>query len=234
MENYVLKYHPNEFKTFYHYKADCQSKLEYLEAISIRYKEDIENKQQISKKLKEVMEEGKDLQQKSEVIKQACYNLTLLTLDVDSFYLYANIFLDRIPFLLKIIYKDKVTKADIPKKYYENFRVYVDWFKNPQPKTSPQFVDSIFKQKIILYESWFYENIRNPRNKLITHTYFNTFGVWVDSLGNMQRPYITSSNNKNNDIKFLSINLLFEKIIEFLGFLNSYFTDSSIKPTVII
>lgn len=231
IEDFVQKEYPHEYKDFKYYKIDLMFKLEYLELIHLRYEEDKKNWEQTAERMEKFIEDVKSnslsqqaLQQESEVLGEKSVQYSrLLMIDIDSFYIFANILLDRIPFLLKPLYKNRVIKTDIEIECFDNFRKHVNWFiKHPD-----SIIDVKFRDRLLSYGSWFFENLRNPRNQIITHPCWSFFLDEIDFKGNMKRIRKLISVNEKRKVKeetmFSDISILFRKIIEFLEFLDGYF-----------
>lgn len=171
LEDLVKQKRPQqEYEIFRSYNMELAFKLRDVELICLRYEDDKKKWKQFGKRQSKFMENVKsdslsqnELQQESEILgKQFIQYSELLLLDLDSFYVFARILLDRIPFLLSPLYKDIVTKQDVNTR---DFKTHLDWFeKNPE-----SVLDSAFFGIMISFRKWFYEKLRNPRNKLIVH-----------------------------------------------------------------
>jgi len=235
LEDLVKQKYPHEYETFRVYNMDLIFKLRYLELIRLRYETDKKRWEQTGRRQSRFIENvkseslsQKEMQQESGILgKQFIQYSELLMLDIDSFFVFANIFLDRIPFLLRPLYKGKVTNLDIGKKHFKNFKIHLDWFQ----KNHESVIDSAFCDRMISYGKWFCENLRRPRNKIIVHPDWGTFRSEINFNGKLKRihyepPTIGGKRVwvKMEPTELPEISNLFKKIIEFSEFLNQYFS----------
>jgi len=236
LEDLVKQKYPHEYETFRVYKMDLMFKLEYLELICLRYENDKKKWEQFGRRQSRFIENvkseslsQKELQRESKILgKQFIQYSRLLMFDIDSFLVFANILLDRIPFLLRPLYKGIVTNRDIGKRHFENFREHLDWFqKNPE-----SVLDSAFYDRMISYRKWFLEKLREPRNEIIVHPDWDTFRSEISFNGKLKRIRceLRTIGEKRVWMRMESTELpeiskLFKKIIEFLEFLNGYFSE---------
>jgi len=234
LEDLIKQKYPNEYEAFRFYKMDLMFKLEYLELICLRHESDKKNWEQTEKRFNRHMENVRskslsqtELQKESQILgaKSVLYS-RLLMLDKDSFYVFANVLLDRVPFLLRPLYKGKVTNLNIEEKHFKNFVIHLGWLQ----KNREYVLDSAFYDRIISCGNWFCENLRKPRNKIIVHPDWNTFRSEIDFSGKLNRiEYNLSPIGESRkwvrmgSKEFIEISVLFKKIIEFLEFLNDYF-----------
>jgi hypothetical protein len=230
LEDLVKQKYPHEYETFRFYNMDLIFKLRYLELICLRYENDKKKWEQTGRRLSRFIKDSKslskkELQQESRILgKQIIQYSELLNLDIDSFFVFARILLDRIPFLLKPLYKGTVTKQDVK---IIDFKVHLDWLKNnPESVLDPTFYD-----KMMSFRKWFYEKLREPRNEIIVHPDWDHFRSEVSFNGkvNRVRYKLRTIGEKKVWMKMESTELPeiskpFKKIIEFLEFLNEYFS----------
>lgn len=230
LENLVQKKYPHEYDAFKFYHMDLIFKLQYLEIISLRYEDDKNNWIEINKKLNRYLETYKSLSQKlleeesRNIAKQVILYSTLLELDVDSFFIFARILLDRIPYLLRPLYKGIVTNQEIA---IRDMREHLDWFKN-NPKA---VLDLTFYNKMISFREWFYEKLREPRNEYIVHPEWNHIKSSINSEGKIEKIRYKLHSlgerkiwSRMESTELPEINMILGKIIEFLEFLNEYFS----------
>jgi len=215
---------------------DLVFKLRYLELICLRHENDKKKWEQLGRRQSRFIENVKseslsqeELQQESGILgKQFIQYSELLMFDIDGFFVFANILLDRIPFLLRPLYEGIVTNLCIGKGHFENFRKHLDWFqKNPE-----SVLDSAFYDRMISYGEWFLEKLREPRNEIIVHPDWDTFRSEISFNGKLKRiRYELRTNgekrmwNPSSSTELPDISELFKKIIEFLEFLNGYFSE---------
>jgi translation elongation factor EF-1beta len=189
LQDLVKQKYPNEYEPFRFYNMDLAFKLRYLELICLRYENDKEKWEQTGKRIDRFIENVKseslsqnELQQESSILgEQSLQYSELLMLDIDSFLVFANILLDRIPFLLRPLYKGKVTKCDIAKEHFEKFNKHIFWFQN----NCQAILDLAFCKKMVSYGTWFSENLRELRNKIIVHPKWDTFRSEIDFNGKL-------------------------------------------------
>jgi hypothetical protein len=236
LEDLVKQKYPNEYETFRFYNMDLAFKLRYLELICLRYADDKKKWKQYGRRQSRFIENikseslsQKELQQESGILgKQFIQYSELLMLDIDSFFVFANILLDRIPFLLRPLYKGKVTNRDIAKKHFKSFRKHLCWFQ----KNRESVLDSAFYDRIISYGNWFSEKLRELRNEIIVHPRWDTFRSEINFNGKLKRIRYKLQTIEGKRVwmkteftELPNISRLFEKIIEFLEFLNGYFSE---------
>ena len=109
LEDLVKQKYPHEYETFRFYNMDLIFKLRYLELICLRYENDKKKWERFGRRQSRFIENvkseslsQKELQQESGILgKQFIQYSELLMFDIDSFFVFANILLDRIPFLLR-------------------------------------------------------------------------------------------------------------------------------------
>ncbi len=237
LEDLVKQKYPHEYETFGVYKMDLIFKLRYLELICLRYENDKKKLEQTGRRLNRFIENvkseslsQKELQQESEILgKHGIQYPELLNLDIDSFFVFANILLDRIPFLLRPLYKGIVTEQDLKAKYLKSFRRHLDWFKNnPESVLDPAFYD-----KMISFREWFYEKLSEPRNEIIVHPRWKLWRSEVSFNGKVnkvryelrtigEKKVYMRTESKSKELP--EISNLFKEIIEFLEFLNEHFS----------
>ena len=179
LEDAVKQKLSNEYESFRFYNMDLIFKLRYLELICLRYENDKKKWERFGRRQSRFIENvksdslsQKELQQESGILgKQFIQFSELLMFDKDSFFVFANILLDRIPFLLRPLYKGIVTNLDIAKKHFEDFRKHLDWFE-----THPESVlESAFYDRMMSYGKLFLEKLRDLRNEIIVHSDWDTF-----------------------------------------------------------
>ena len=92
-------------------------------------------------------------------------------------------------------------------------------------------LDSAFYDRMISYGKWFCEKLREPRNEIIVHPDWDTFRSEISFNGKLKRIRyeLRTIGEKRVWMKMESTELpeisnLFKKIIEFLEFLNEYFS----------
>jgi len=238
LEDLVKQKSPHEYESFRLYNMDLAFKLRYLELICLRYKDDKKKWERTARRMSKFIENvkseslsQKELQQESGILgKQSIQYSELLMLDIDSFFVFARILLDRITFLLKPLYKGTVTKQCVAMgkgNLRGSFKVQLDWFKNnPESVSDPTFYD-----KMISFRKWYYEKLREPRNKIIIHP-LDIFSSEISLEGKLKRiRYELRTIGEKREWKgmestdFPEISELFKKIIEFLEFLNGYFLE---------
>jgi len=234
LEDLVKQKFPQEYEIFRFYNMDLAFKLRDVELICLRYEDDKKKWKQFGKRQSRFMENvkseslsQKELQQESEILgKQFIQYSELLLLDVDSFFLFARILLDRIPLLLGPLQKNIVTKQDISKM--ADFREYLDWFeKNPK-----YVLDSAFYNRVISFRKWFYKKLRDPRNELIVHSRRGIIRNEIGFNGKvkfLRYDFKTIGEKKmwtmTESLELQNISDFFKKIIEFLEFLSKYFSE---------
>lgn len=170
----------------------------------------------------------KELQQESAILgKQFVKYSRLLMLDTDSFFVFAKILLDRIPFLIKPLCRGIVTKQDVTIPTHD-FKRYLDWCKeNPKSMLDPAFYD-----KMMSFRKWFEGKLREPRDDIIVHPRPHHFRSEIRFDGKLKRIRYELRTNGGKRVwkpttstEFPDISRLFKKIIEFLEFLNGYFSE---------
>ena len=231
LNNLVQQKLSHEYESFRFYSEDLILKLRYLELICLRYKADKKRLERYGRRFNRYIENvkseslsQKELQQESEILaEQGIKYPELLNLDIDSFFIFARIVLDRIPFLLKPLYRGIVTKQELATR---GFKEYLDWFE-ANPKS---VLDSTFYDKMISFRKWFYEKLRAPRNEIIVHpkhpfrneTSFNGKAYRVPyELQTIEEKRVRK---KLESTELPEISKLFNRIIGFLEFLNEYFS----------
>ena len=172
LEDLVKQKFPQEYETFRSYNMDLAFKLRNLELICLRYEIDKKKWIQLGKRQTRFIENvrsnslsQKEHQQESEILGKQFLQFSELLLDLNSFYVFARILLDRIPFLLKPLYKGIVTKQDVK---IIDFRQHLDWFKENR-ESRELVLDLEFCDSMISFSNWFEKNLRDPRNDLIVH-----------------------------------------------------------------
>ena len=225
---------PQEYETFRSYNMDLAFKLRDLELICLRYEADKKKWNQHGKRLSTFIDNVKskalsqnELQQESEILgKQGILNSELLLLDIDSFFIFARILLDRIPLIIGPLQKNIVTKQDI--SGIADFKKYLDWFeKNPQ-----DVLDTEFYTKMISFRNWFYKKLRDPRNEIIVHS---RRGIIRSEIGFNGKVTLLRHDSKTigkkklwritKTLELTDISEYIKKIIEFLEFLSKYFSE---------
>jgi hypothetical protein len=236
LEDLVKQKYSHEYETFRFYKMDLMFKLEYLELICLRHENNKKKLEQYGRRMNKFIENvkseslsQKELQEESGILgKQGIQYPRLLMLDIDSFFVFGNILLDRIPFLLRPLYKGIVTNRDIGKRHFKDFRTHLYWFqKHPE-----YMLDSAFVDRLIYYGKWLCEELRDPRNEIIVHPDWDPFRPEISFDGKLERiRYELLTIGEKNVWKRMEprempeISELFKKIIEFLEFLNRYFSE---------
>ena len=234
LEDLVKQKFPQEYEIFRGYTMDLAFKIRDLELICLRYEDDKKKFKHYQKRLNKFIENCKseplsqeELQRESGILgKQGLQYSELLLLDVDSFYVFTRILLDRIPILLMPLHKDIVTKQDISK--IADFKKYLDWFeKNPE-----DVLDSAFYDRMISFKKWFYEKLRKPRNELIVHSRRGIVRPEIGFNGKVKLQLYTQKTigekrvwTMEESMEVQDIPEFFKKIIEFLEFLNKYFLE---------
>jgi len=231
LEDLVKQKFPHEYETFRFYNMDLAFKLRYLELICLRYENDKKKWQRFMRRASRFIKDSKSLSEKeyeeesTTLGKQMIQYSELLMLDIDSFFVFARVLLDRSASLLKPFYKGIVTKQDVVTR---DFREYLDWFENNYESV----LDAAFYDKMMSFSKWFYKKLREPRNEIIVHPRWDTFRSEISSNGKVKRIRykLQTIEGKRVWIKAESTELpniskLFEKIIEFLEFLNGYFSE---------
>jgi len=233
LEDLVKQKFPQEYEIFRFYNMDLAFKLRDVELICLRYEDDKKKWKQFGKRQNRFMENvksdslsQKELQQESEILgKQFIQYSELLLLDIDSFYVFARILLDRIPFLLRPLYKDIVSKQDVK---IRDFKTHLDWFqKNPE-----SVLDSAFYDRMISFREWFIEKLRDPRNELIVHPEWGHVRSEISFNGKVKllryKPHTIGEKRvwtMTDSMELQDISKFFKKIIEFLDFLSKYFLE---------
>jgi len=247
LEDWVKQKFPQEYEIFRFHNMDLAFRLRDLELICLRYEEDKKKWDQFGKRFNRFQKDvklgslsQKELQQESEILgKQSLQYSELLLLDVDSFFVFARILLDRIPFLLIPFYKGIVT---IQNPKLVDFRQHFEWFKNHQELV----LDSEFRTSMISFGEWFMKTLRNPRNEFIVHSQQETESqenghskerggrvqpeIGLNGWVKLQRyvPRTIGGKKVGVPTKSMEVNdlsQLFNKIIEFLEFLSKYFSE---------
>ncbi len=225
---------PNEYENFQFYYSDLISKIQTLNIICIRYKVEKNLFMQASQRENDLNEKENSLSEK-EVFeehikngKQLMKNFKLINLDVDSFFIFSRILLDRIPYLLRPLFKGIVTKQDVA---IRDFKKFIDWFyNNPECILDPNFLD-----KMLFFRKWFYDELREPRNELIVHQEWDHIRQTITTEGIIMRLRYKLRADEDKQVwdivkstELTDLSILLEKIAEFLVFLNQYFYDKLI------
>ena len=168
----------------------------------------------------------KELQEESSILGYATIKQSsLLELDIETFYIYARIMLDRLPYLLRPFLRGTVSNQDVT---IRNFREFLDWFK----KNPDDVLDVSFYEKILTFRRWFYKEIRDPRNEFIVHPEWAIITSAISHDGRVEKIRYKSQKTgekrtwlQTESINLPDINYLMKKIIEFLNFINIFFSE---------
>jgi len=232
LEKILKEKMPNKHVKFSFDNNVIISLINKLGYITLRYEHEIElfkkahEKSHLeAKKLRESMPNKKVIKGNGKIGEQVTIASNLIILDVESFFIFARILLDKIPPLLGPLYKGIATQVDVSTI---NFKTHIDWFE----KNSGDVYDKVFLEKMISFRKLFYEKLREPRNELIVHSKWDHVSDWLNVNGKIirRRYKLYTENNINNwrieESKELpEISQLFKDILEFLKFLNRYFSD---------
>lgn len=224
-------YPADVYENFHFYYMDLISKHRYLKIICSRYKSEKNLFKQALQREKYLNEFEKSLSKK-ELFEEHIKNgkilmkmFGLINLDVDSFFIFARIFLDRIPYLLRPLYKGNITDKEVA---IRDFKAHLDWFD----KNSEDVLDSAFLSKMLSVRKWFYNKLRDPRNELIVHPEWDHIkgGIGIDGKVKRMRYVLRiDADKKIWDIdkytELTDIATLFQKINDFLVFSNKYFCE---------
>lgn len=231
LEDLVKSKFPKEYERFRFYNQDLNSKFRYLELIYLRYEEDKKNWNQILERLNKFRENLEclsqdELQKESQELgKKTISYSTALVLDIDSFFIFSKILLDRIPYLIRHLCKGIVSNQDIAAYSFTDF---VDWFIN-----NPEFsLDYTFSDEMISFGEWFKNNLKYPRDKLIVHPAWHTISSIIRYDAKLERTIYELRMDGEEKIwreldtlEMPDINVILEKIVKFLEFINKYFCE---------
>lgn len=231
LEDLVKQILPQEYETFRIYNMDLAFKLRYLEVICLRYRNDKTKWKQTAKRLSRFIENSEslsedELQEESRILaKQTLQYSELLNLDIDSFFIFARILLDRIPYLLRPLYKGIVAEQEVATR---DFREHLKWFK----KHPESILDSTLYDRMISFGEWFEEELREPRNEWIVHPKWSHIRSSIGFDGEVERlRYESRRVGEKREWMMVEttelpeIPRLFERIIGFLKFLNKHFSE---------
>ena len=231
LEELVKLKRPNKYERFRYYNQGLNSKFRYLELIYLRYKDEKKNWNRLLERLNKFRENLEllsqdELQKESQELgKKTILYSNSLFLDIDSFFIFSKILLDRIPYLIKPLCKGIITNQDIA---VYSFTDFVNWFKN-----NPEYVlDSIFYNEIISFGEWFKEKLKYPRDKIIVHPAWRTISSIIKYDAKIERTVYKLRMDLDEEIweeldslKMPDINVILEMIIKFLEFLNKYYCE---------
>ena len=197
------------------YQSDLSFKLEYLELITLRY---IHTK----KRLVELF--NKTPERSSEELFEFLQSISAVQLDADSFLIFSRIVLDRIPLILKPLYKGIVTKNE-PSTI--NIQQHLDWFS----KHTTDIKDSDFLSKMISFKKFFEEELREPRNDIVVHPKTNHYRSSISNDGTLTRYEYTYDSADNiwrivKTMRSKDIDYLYNEIWSFILYLNEFFLSN--------
>lgn len=232
LENIVQEKFPNHYPTFQHYHMEMIFKLEYIELIILRYITEKKVFEYTVKKLFELSKENVHYSTESARARAQEENAMLSTeflqytkqleLDIDSFFIFSRVLLDRVPYLLKPFFKGIVTTQE---PAYRDFKKYIDWFED----NSELILDSSFQKNMKSFRGFFYDLLRAPRNEFIVHPGRKHIQSSIRSNGSVTRYIYEYSPSKNRweieeSFKLPDIYALKLTIVDFLAYLNEYFS----------
>jgi len=197
------------------YQSDLSFKLEYLELITLRYTH-------TKKRFVELF--SKTPEMTSEETFEFLQSVSALQLDADSFLIFSRIVLDRIPIILKPLYKGIVTKKE-PSTI--NIKQHLDWFS----KNTKYIKDSEFLSKMIIFKKLFEEELREPRNKIVVHPSRKHYRSSLSNDGNLTRyEYAYDSTEKLwkvvKTMPIKDIDYLYKEVWSFILYLNEFFLSN--------
>jgi len=231
LEGAVYTAFPKDYDNFRLQYGDLLYKIRYLQNIFWRFeKEQAVFKESINR-TKELEIQKEHLSPKEffdaqvKVGKSLTISTELMNLDGDSFFIFARILLDRIPYLLKPFYKGIITTNE-PKTI--DFKTHIEWFdKHPEC-----ILDTVYYDKLVSVREWFYNELREPRNEVIVHPKEKHFVQGIRNNGTITRFHYVLRKKDDQDIlvpaetrELPAIASLLYKIIEFMEFLNKHFTE---------
>ena len=226
-ENIVQTKYPHEYASFQKYSGDLILKIRCLEIICLRYEEDKKNHERIMDRMRRIIENvesfsQKELQDESATLGDLTIkHMSQLIVDVESFYIYARIMLDRLPYLLRPFLKGIVSNQNIA---IRDFHKFLNWFEN----NSGEILDDSFKSEILSFRKWFLEQIRDPRNELIVHPEWDIVQQAILPDGTLQMRRLHENEDRMwleiESIELPDIQNLMERIINFLEFINLFFS----------
>ena len=171
----------------------------------------------------------------SELTKKFMHNSNLMHLDTEDFFIHAKILLDRVVFLTKEFFADRVVrKGNKPPNGFTKFR---KWFTDE--KYSSRILDTKLAEYLKSNTDW-YDKLKYARDKLIEHKK----GYYIDVLREedkrivigMARPRFDSVKNIINWCKvedMPDLGELMDGITHFLHFYDQHFStriDNWCKP----
>lgn len=208
---FIIKYSQNG--KFTEYYEGLKYTFRDLEVISWRIEKEKDFYKQIQLKLEQVT----SFEDKIEVGKKLFTILELLNLDTETFYLFARILFDELPYLLKSLEFLIIQKGCEPKK--TSFNTYLKWFKkNPEKVLDKKYIDILDS-----VNSLFYIEIKEPRDERIVHKKWKHYIHGVKTDGNVIRLHNQASYD------FLDTSSTFTNIMTFFKSLDDYFSDKLIS-----
>jgi len=207
--------YPEYYQKAEFYHRDFSFKMEYLQLIVLRYLNAKDQFQKILEKGIQIVteHESMDLHQLSRQIE----------LDTDTFLVFSRMALNRIPHILKPLYKDFVTENE-PSTV--EFTTHIEWFKKHQSDIR----DQMFVKKILDFKEFFELSLRTPRNEIVVHPKGKHYFSSINYEGVVVR-FEYELDEKNKRMRTISrtqieaVDVMFNKIIDFCNYLNDYFID---------
>ncbi|MCW4050842.1 MAG: hypothetical protein NWE89_14010 [Candidatus Bathyarchaeota archaeon] len=147
---------------------------------------------------------------------------TSMKLEVDSFLIFSRIVLDKIPRVLKPVFRKTVTKR-APRT--GDFKRFIEWFNdNPDQVTDDNFLRTMLKfRDIFLYE------LREPRNQAIVHPEARQYTTAIDAKDGTIKYIEYQLHNNVWDIKTIyeirHLSELFNDIKNYIEYLDSYLLE---------
>lgn len=158
------------------------------------------------------LEENQNLSRRTTIFSR------LNQLDVDSFFVFARILLDRIPYLLEPFFEGIVThKGTTPDK--RGFRVHLDWFV----KNKELVLDEKYLEKIIPFKGWCETNLFAFRDNIIVHPRQFQITSRISQDAQLTRISFDPKNETKKEYPMPIIKDVLTGIIDFLNFLDDYF-----------
>ena len=235
LEDLVKIKRPNEYERFRYYNMDLNSKFRYIELINSRYEDDKKNWNQIlerfnkfRKKL-ELLSQDEFQKESQELGEKTILYSNSIVLDIDSFFIFSKILLDRIPYLLIPLTKGIVANQDIAER---DLKEFVKWFKRAKEKNPEYILDNTFCNELISFYNWFENNLKDIRDHIIVHPDWRTIQSIIGYDAKLERTVYKLRMDLDEEIweeldslEMPDINVILEKIIMFLEFLNKYFCE---------
>lgn len=145
----------------------------------------------------------------------------MIQLDVDSFFIFSRILLDRLPFLLFPFFQGIVTRSGkTPDK--RGFKAHLEWFEKKQKLV----IDKNYLKEMISFKNWAEPNLFDFRDNIIVHSRRFQITSRIIEGGELERISFDPSTEKKITYHMPNIENVFKNIIRFLNYLDDYFSSN--------